>query len=293
MSADLLRRTGRAALDVLRWPIAAVVTVLIAGILFSPRRAPDLARLTRSACFGDTHSAATTWTDRSFELIEAGAPWLDRIGRRVSDYCATDLSSRPLSIPRDPPSVTCRRNVTVVYGFDGPLPGQLSELTAVLSAAGWGDRHEGTTAVLQDLNRRERPVQGVAWSPAQGHRLPAGLETMPPGRTLPLTRWLSLGIDWVSRGAPALQEPSLYGGRPVDPLAATATCQPVQVDGADAGRLTSQALERHEHAVAVCIEMTYYLNANANARPGRLRKRLLPVFLASIAGTAAAARLHG
>jgi hypothetical protein len=53
----------------------------------------------------------------------------------------------------------------------------------------------------------------------------------------------------------------------------------VEVGGADVGDLTVQAPARHQHAIAIQIKIGYYLNTNVNARPGRLRKRLLPVTL--------------
>ena len=275
-----LRRVGRGALGVLTWPAGMAVAALLAAILVSPRRVPDLARFTRSASFGQLRSAAATWADSNFELIEGGAPWLDRVGGRVVDRCETGLDSRPFSIPRDPPSVTCTREITVVYGLDGGLDGRLAELAAVLAAAGWGDRDGDTTLPLPDLDRCEPPKWPVSWSPVEGFGLPAVLETMPPDRRFPLNRWLEMGIGWVSRGRPAELVTTTAGGwHSGDPRTATPVCQPVEVDGADVGDLTVQALARHQHAIAIRIKIGYYLNTNVNARPGRLRKRLLPVNL--------------
>lgn len=272
-----VRRVGRRILGALLWPAGAAVAALLAAIMLSPRRVPDLARLTRDEEFGQVQSAAATWVDQNFELIELGAPWLDRVGRQVLDRCETGLDSRPLSIPRDPPSVNCSREVTVVYGLDGRLDGRLDELAAALGAAGWGDRHGDTTVPLRDLGRREPPEWPVDWSPRPGLGLPAVLETMPPERRFPLRRWLDMGIGWISRRGPADLVTTTAAGRPGDAGTARATYHPVEVGGPDIGDLADQALARHEHAIAIRIRIDYYLNANVNARPGRLRKRLLPV----------------
>ena len=176
-----LRRVGRGALGVLAWQAGMAVAALLAAILVSPRRVPDLARFTRSASFGQLQSAAAAWAGRNFELIEGGAPWLDRVGCWVFDRCETGQDSRPLSIPRDPPSVTCTREITVVYGLDDGLDGRLAELAAILGAAGWGDRDGDTTVPMRDLDQREPPKWSIDWSPVEGFSFPAVLETMPPG----------------------------------------------------------------------------------------------------------------
>ena len=80
-------------------------------------------------------------------------------------------------------------------------------------------------------------------------------------------------------GEPAELVTTTAAERPFDVRAASATYQPVQVSGADVGDLAGQALARHEHAIAIRIRIDYYLNTNVNTRPGRLRKRLLPVRL--------------
>lgn len=278
MIAGLLRRVGRGALGVLLWPAGMAVAVLCAAMMVVRRRVPDLARFTRSAEFGELQSAAAAWAGRNFELIEGGAPWLDRVGYWALDRCQTGLDSRPFSIPPDPASVTCSREIIVVYGLDDRLDGRLAELAAVLGAAGWGDRDGDSTVPMRDLDQREPPVWPVDWSPVEGFSLPAVLETMPPYRRFPLKRWLDMGIGWVSRGKPAELVTTTAGGRPGgDPHAATPVYQPVEVGGADVGDLAGQALARHQHAIAIRIKIDYYLNTNVNARPGRLRKRLLPV----------------
>ena len=124
---------------------------------------PNLGRFTRSAGFGQLQTAAAAWVGQNFELIENGAPWLDRAGCWVLDRCETGLDSRPLVIPRDPPRLLCTREVTVVYGLDGSLASRLADLAAVLGTMGWGDRRGDTTVPLRDLGRRG-PSAAVTYS---------------------------------------------------------------------------------------------------------------------------------
>jgi len=54
-----------------------------------------------------------------------------------------------------------------------------------------------------------------------------------------------------------------------------ALARTMEISGTAVGRLGEQALAHHEHAIAIRITITYYLNANVNASPGRLRKSQL------------------
>jgi hypothetical protein len=173
--------------------------------------------------------------------------------------------------------VTCGREITVVYGADGSLEGRLAELAAVLGAAGWSDRRRDTTVPLRDLSQYGPPRWSLDWSPVEGFSLPALLETMPPDRRIPLKGWPDMRIGWTTRGKPAGLVTATTLGRGA-PRTATATYQPVEVGGDDVGDLAARALARHEHAVAIRIKIDYYLDMNVNVRPGRLRKRLLPVW---------------
>jgi hypothetical protein len=276
MAKARLRRAGRAVLGAPGGLAGTAAAAGLAAAMLWPRRLPDLARFVRGAEFGRLQFAAAAWVDQSFALIERGAPGLDRAGRQVVDRCETGTGSRTLRIPGDPPSVTCSREVTVVYGVDGRLRDRLAGLAAAIGAAGWGDRHGDTTVPLRDLGRGKPPEWSIDWSPVTGFALPAVLETMPPDRRFPLKRWLDMGIGWVSRGEQADLVTTTAAVRPVDVSAATATYQPVEVSGADVADLAGRALARHEHAIAIRIRIDYYLNTNINAQPGRLRKRLLP-----------------
>jgi len=278
MAAGLLRRVGQGMRDAVGWLAGLPLAVLYVVIVFSPRRVPDLGRFTRGAGFGQLQSAAATWADRNFELIEGGAPWLDRAGRWVLDRCQTGLGSRALQIPRDPPTLTCTREVTAVYGLDGDLHARLAELAAVLGRAGWGDRQGDTTVPLRDLGHSPPPAWAIDWSPVAGFGLPAVLETMPPTRGVPLKSWLKMGIGWISRGKPPAElVTTRASGLTGEPRTATATYHPVEVSGDGIGDLADRTLARHEHAIAIGIEICYYMDSNVNAAPGRLRKRLLPV----------------
>ena len=183
----------------LGWLAGAAAAAGLATVMLWPRRLPDLARFVRGAEFGQFQSAAAVWVDQNFALTERSAPWLDPAGRQVLDRCQTGTGSRALRIPPDPPSVTCSREVTVVYGLDGLLQDRLTELAAAIGAAGWGDRHGDTTVPLRDLGRAKPPEWSIDWSPVAGFALPAVLETMPPARQFPLKRWLDMGIGWISR----------------------------------------------------------------------------------------------
>ena len=243
------------------------VAALYAAVIASPRRVPDLARFVRSAEFGQLQGAAAAWLDQAWELINAGTPWLDRVGGQVFDRCETSLQTRAFSIPRDPPSLTCERGITVVYGLDGSLGGRLAELAAVLRAAGWGN----TRSTVPDLGRRPA-IWGVSWSPGTGVPLPAMLETKPPEHRFPLHPCMRIG--WVSRGE-WLGQMSLS---PAGPPAVTATYRPVEITETDPEQLAAQALTRHEHAIAISVQLPYYQNANVNAQPYRLRRKVLPAW---------------
>lgn len=262
----------------LTWPAGALLVTLWRASRSWPRRPPDLARLTRRPDFGEFQAVAARWLDRHFELIEAAAPWLDPAGRSVLDRCRTTLGSHPFSFPRDPPSVSCDRAITVVYGFDGSVPGRLDDLAVALVAAGWGDRRGESLLPATDLGRSVPPAWPLDWAPVPALDLPPGLERIPPDRTLGLNHRLDMGIGWISRGQPAAALTTTRQlGWPGDPRVATPVHRPVEVSGPDVAGLAARALDRHSHAVAIRIEVGYYLNTNTNARNGRLRKRLRPM----------------
>jgi hypothetical protein len=145
---------------VLQLPVLGLLALLMWWYRSWPRRVPNLARLTRTAGFGRLQSASAAWLEDSFALIERAAPWLDRAGQWTCDRCHTSWGPGSgltwFKFPRDPPSAGCGREVTVVYGFDGDLPGRLAGLAEALAAAGWGEMgHGGAWVPLRDLSRRE------------------------------------------------------------------------------------------------------------------------------------------
>ena len=261
----------------LLWPAGAVLDRAWAASASWPRRVPDLDRFTRRAYFRRLHASAAAWADGNFERIEQRLPWLDRAGRYVRDRCETDLTSNPFSFPRDPPRVTCRRESTVVYGFDGSLRGSLTQVADGVRAAGWGEWRGEPEAAVPDMAGRTPPVWPLAWAPVPGFALPDGLETMPPDRRFPVESWLRMGIGWASRGEAADLVTTRETSRTGDPRAATATYRPVNIAGDDTRQLTAHAMARHEHALAIRVDITYYKNPNVNARPGRMRKKMFPV----------------
>jgi hypothetical protein len=260
------RRVWRGALEgVARlafWPLA----VLWASLRFLPVRVPDLKRLTRRDEFRLAESRAAASLDQHFSRIEERTPWLDRAGRWVCDACLTSLGSPPVSLEWNPQSVRCKREVTVVYGTDGNLDDRLAELRDVLSATGWTiDDH----MVLFGVTLGESLMWPFAWS------APDGLSPSPSLAITPALM-LDMGVGWASRGRPPGLKTSRETSRSGDPRIATVLYQPVDVGGTSVDRLASEALARHQHAIAIRIGEDYYYNYNVNAKPDRLRKRLLP-----------------
>ena len=263
------RRVTRAAAAVLRLPVGMAFALLYAAMLISPRRVPALARFIRTAEFRELQSAAAAWADQNFELIEARAPWLDRVGCWVFDRCDTRLEVVNFSVR--PPSLGCIREVCVVYGVDGGLQTRRTELANVLIPAGWGDDR----FYSQDFPVSIPEFWGISWSAGHRSQLPAILQTTPPHHTHPMS--LHMRIAWVSRGQPA-EDLSASLGSGNRPPTATAIYRPVDISGTDFMLTARQALTRHEHAIALKMVLYYYGNSNVNARPHRVRKRLVPAW---------------
>jgi hypothetical protein len=240
--------------------------MLWVALRFLPVRVPDLKRLTRRDEFRSAESRAAASVDQHFRRIEDGAPWLDRAGCWVSDACITSLGSPPLSLEWNPQSVSCKREVTVVYGTDGNLEDRLAELRAVLQAAGWtiDDR-----MVLFGPSPGESLMWPFDWS------APDGLSPFPSPAITPVLR-RDMGVGWASRDRPSELRTSRETIRSGDSRIATVLYQPVEVGGTSVDILASKALARHQHVIAIRIGEDYYYNYNVNAKPDRLPKRLLP-----------------
>lgn len=230
--------------ELLAWPYLAAIGLLMWLYRSWPRRVPNLARLTRTGEFGQLQSASAAWLERNFELVQRGAPWLERAGCWVCDRCHTswDTGLPWLQFPRPAPWVGCGREVTVVYGFDGTLPGRLAGLAVALATAGWGeDGYGGAWVPLRDLARPQRskylpepPVWPCRWSPVGGLALPPGLELESIHSYRADRGWLDMGLGWASRGEQAELVTSRAGEIP-----ATGGCPPAGAGpGPWAGRTT-------------------------------------------------------
>ncbi len=293
----IIRRVGRGTVTVLRFPWQLIVGQIL-GRLWGktipfPSRVPDLARFTRSAGFRDVHAAAETWLDRHFEVIERGAPWLDRAGVVVTDYCWCH-QDWPRGLLSARSQVMCVRRVAVSYGFDGSPRARLPELAAAMLGAGWGtdwppgpsDGSAGT------------PVQALAgpdgwrygtpqWVPVSGLSRPPGLHRT-PGGSLPNALRPAMVVRGASRSQPVVamtpllsttqERYSLHHLPRESEQVPTPRYVPLQVTGIDVDDVEQAALARHERAVTISISLQYYVNLDTSARPDRLRKRLLPVW---------------
>jgi hypothetical protein len=260
-------RACRRALNVLLWPVGMVAVTLWANGIW-PRWVPDLRRLARDHDFRQLRSGAAVWVDRHFELVDESAPWLDRVGRWVFDRCETDRRSQSFAFPPDPPSLWCTRDVTAVYGADGNLPDRLAELRAALGGAGWTFTEN---SVLTGMGIYESVIWPFHLSGVDRLVPPAGLETIP-------RLSLDMGVGWMSRDRPAELRTTTGSTLPRDLSTATATYQPLEVGATGTDRLASEAVARHQHAIAIRIGILYYYKPNVNAGPGRLRKRPLPIW---------------
>jgi len=117
------------------------------ALLAEARRQFDLPRWTRSQEFRDLHSTSVAWLESHFELIERGAPWLHRVGSDVRDFCSGRVTGLTFDLtPHFKANVGCAREVTAVYGFDGPQLARLRSLDQAMPAAGWA---MGTSATRQ------------------------------------------------------------------------------------------------------------------------------------------------
>jgi hypothetical protein len=247
------------------------------------RRQVDLPRWTRGNDFAFLHSEAVTWLDSHLAVIERGAPWLQPAGREVRDFCAGKVISRLVRFgPGFGASAHCVRVVRAVYGFDGPLLTRLRSLDLAIPPAGWELRGPGrpswtdlddaamTTAAA---GRRTRWMADryarLRWRPAAAIGYPPGGPGTPPWGQPPLDP--SMLVTWCSRG-----QDSGARSDPNRTRAATRNYLPVEVSATTAPDLQAAALERHEHELTVTLELGYYRNPNARARPHRMPRYLIP-----------------
>ena len=123
-----------------------VGALLFRALTVTPRRQLNLARWTRSREFRHLHGVSVAWLDSHFESIERGAPWLHRVGSDVWDFCKGGVQPFFRLSGGFSAGASCIREVTAVYGFDGPLTPRLRSLDQAMPPAGW---EMGTRALRQ------------------------------------------------------------------------------------------------------------------------------------------------
>jgi hypothetical protein len=256
------------------------------ALLAETRRQFNLPRWTRRREFRDLHGSAVAWLDSHFELIEGGAPWLHLIGRDVRDSCRGRVRGVTLSLtPQRKASVACARAVTAVYGFDGPWIARLHSLDQALPAAGWEmtglavrqrwqDPDPDAAATAQGVAKHrkrwmtDRQV-GLAWQPTVALGFPIGAERMRPWGRPPLAP--RMRVTWSGR-----EEGTAWSTIPGRTRGATRNYLPLEVSEFGAPELLEQALARHERALTVTIDLSYYSNPEARVRGHRVPRYVLP-----------------
>jgi len=239
-----------------------VVAPVLRALVGAPRRQIDLPRWTRGREFGALHPAIVAWLDSHFEVIERGAPWLQRAGSDVWDFCKGGVSNPFLRLtPGHGATARCVREVAVVYGFDGPLTPRLRSLDQAIPLAGWERPGADGRMAEQRVNLRWRPAPALGYPPDGEGTPPWGRPPLTPG----------MRVSWHSRG----QE---LGVRR-DPNRSRETTRnylPLEVSETAVPELVADALGHHDHALVVTIHLAYYSNPNARARPHRLPRYLVP-----------------
>ena len=269
-------------------PLAPVVAVpmgvaglmAIVGAMLIPRRLPDLRRLTASDGFVAAQAGAADWTRALFALIEERAAWLHLTGRRVNDSCQLEVIPT-LDIELPIIGVQSDRWVVRVYGADGPIRHRLTDLGAILAAAGCEEFFLGVTSGYGPLESALSPTNGRWRDPRR-----AGSEdedAVPPAG---LTQYRSVHVGWTSRGEPPNSKHTLDGryraGGPAEPDPPAkanhferAFERAVETAYADIDELAARALAGHEHAIAITLQLCYYANPDIRRHP--LPRRLVPL----------------
>jgi hypothetical protein len=253
-------------------------------LIGAPRRQLNLRRWVDSREFTDLHDASVAWLEQHFQVIERGAPWLHRIGSDSWDVCQGGVSNPILRLaPGHSASAVCVRQVTAVYGFDGPLTARLISVGEALLAAGWELTRtaagqawtdlDGTANVAGAGSHRNRWIANgralLRWRPTAALTYPAGGEGTPPWGRPPLSP--SMRVSWSSRGQETGVRPN-----PDKTRGATRNFLPLEASDAGLPDLLREALDHHEHALRMAINLCYYSNPNARARPHRIPRYFLP-----------------
>ncbi len=261
-------------------------TLLLRFLLATPRRQFNLARWAGRRKFRELRGLSVTWLDSHFGMIEQGAPWLHRVGSDAWDFCKGGVSNRFLNLAGGSGGgVSCIREVTVVYGFDGPLTERLRSLDQAIPAAGWelgtralpqswADLNPGRAAAATGLARHrtrwmtDRWVR-LTWYPAAALSYPPGGEGTPPWGRPPLTP--RMRVTWHSRG-----QETRWQRDPNTSRGATRNYLLLEVSEPGVPDLLQQALARHEHALTMTVHLAYYSNPNARLYRHRVPRYLLP-----------------
>ena len=253
------------------------------------RRQPNLRRLARRRSFQHLRAVSAQWLERHFELIEASAPELERVGTEQWDWCGGSARWRGLA-PGFPASAGCGRSMTVVYGFDGPLMERLDDLGEALLTAGWGrlknERADGgpirqfwvaltgqelVERVASDSNARLRRVVYPEWRPNSALSRPADMEATPPWGGSPLSPRMSV---WCGSGG---QERRVEAADHLERARrAPRNYLLLETSEVQQRALEDRALAARDHAVALQISLNYYSNPNVKARPHRVPRYWLP-----------------
>jgi hypothetical protein len=261
-----------------------------------PWRPPSLRQLIRQPEFRDVRGHAAGWMDQRFIGLQEPLPWLERADDTVADFCSVGAAQfrhqvrrRKLVLCRGPkPPVTCWREMTVTYGFDGPRADRLAELTAVLEDDGWADWKHWFAA--QEITRTWLAAEGhdnslrASWRYRPGLKPPPVLQDDDPALHFSHKPTPDLRLRWMSSSELGLRagalgrddRPLLPAGRSTSwPFRPTRVACPTY-RGTISG-LAAPVLATHEHALVISLVLGYYQNDDARTPRGRLRRQLLPV----------------
>lgn len=245
-------------------------------------------RWMRGREFADLHAESVTWLDRHLEVIEGGAPWLHRIGCDVWDFCVGGVTPFLALLQKPGAGARCSRKLTAVYGFDGQLLPLLRSLDRALPPAGWSIDHPGQSWADLDPARAavatkmekfrsrwmvDRRVNLTWKATGQLGYPPGGPGTPPWGQQLLAPRML---VTWCSRG----QATGWVGNESSKRRSVSGQFGrghvAVEVSEDQVVRLLDEALDHHEYALTVTIELQYYANPAARSREHRIPRYLLP-----------------
>lgn len=266
---------------------AIPVIVIASGI---PRRQFNLPGLVASSEFLAIRSEYVAWQNRHFEVIEQGAPWLHLVGRDVHETCHGRVPrSRGLFdlSPRPGPTVGCGRDVTAVYGFDGPETDRLHSLELAFPVSGWeiGRRDmTGSWADIDDaalagppdtlpLHHRWMAYRdtNLTWRPSAAIGHPSYGEGSPPWGDDRPPFVPRMRVSWLRAGE------EITATRDTNRTSSvTRNHLPLENSDVQHPELLEEALRRHDYAMSVTMELSYYVNYSPRSRPHRVRRYLLP-----------------